>query len=130
MNSTEQQINRIHQYAGRLQQLFTDKLMEMSGYKTISTFYGDLSIADVYGIDAIKDTLKRVKEQWFNDYKMFTEFVLALNHKSWEWNARTEVACSEEIKKLYIEQYYYFDDYCRDNYKGDALDYYLSVVHD
>ena len=127
----EQQINQIHQYAGRLQQLFTDALKKSSGYETISTFYGDLSIADVYGIDAIKDTIKRVKEQWFNDYKMFTEFVLALNHKSWEWNARTEVeGWSEEIEKLYIEQYYYFDDYCLDNYKDEALDYYLSVVHD
>ena len=111
--------------------MFTDVLKKSSGYETISTFYGDLSIADVYGIDAIKDTIKRVKEQWFNDYKMFTEFVLALNHKSWEWNARTEVeGWSEEIEKLYIEQYYYFDDYCLDNYKGEALDYYLSVVHD
>ena len=129
--NTEQQINQIHQYAGRLQQLFTDALKKSSGYETISTFYGDLSIADVYGIDAIKDTIKRVKEQWFNDYKMFTEFVLALNHKSWEWNARTEVeGWSEEIEKLYIEQYYYFDEYCLDNYKGEALDYYLSVVHD
>ena len=110
--------------------MFTETLKECSGYETISTFYADLSIADVYGIDAIKDTIKRVKEQWFNDYKMFTEFVLALNHKSWEWNARTEVAGSEEIKKLYIKQYYYFDEYCLDNYKGEALDYYLSVVHD
>ena len=109
--------------------MFSETLKECSGYETISTFYADLSIADVCGLDSIKDTIKRVKEEWFNDYKMFSEFVLALNHKSWEWDARQEVEGSEEIKKLYIEQYYYFDDYCLDNYKGEALDYYLSVVH-
>ena len=126
----EQHINRIQQYAGRLQQMFSETLNEYSGYETISTFYSDLSIADVYGIDAVKDTIKRVKDELFNDYKMFSEFVLALNHKSWEWDARPEVNGSEEIKKFYIEQYYHFDDYCLDNYKGEALDYYLSVVHD
>ena len=110
--------------------MFSETLKECSGYETISTFYADLSIADVCGLDSIKDTIKRVKEEWFNDYKMFSEFVLALNHKSWEWDARAEVSGSEEIKKLYIEQYYYFDDYCLDNYKGEALEYYLSVVHD
>ena len=129
-NTTEQHINQIQQYAGMLQQMFSETLKECSGYETISTFYADLSIADVYGIDAIKDTIKRVKDEWFNDYKMFAEFVLALNHKSWEWDARPEVNGSEEIKKFYIEQYYYFDDFCLDNYKGEALEYYLSVVHD
>ena len=128
--NTEQQLKQILQYAGMLQQMFSETLNGCSGYETISTFYADLSIADVYGIDAVKDTIKRVKDEWFNDYKMFTEFVLALNHKSWEWNARPEVNGSEEIKKFYIEQYYHFDDYCLDNYKSEALEYYLSVVHD
>ena len=130
MSNIEQQIIEIHQYAGVLQQMFTETLKECSGYETISTFYSDLSIADVYGIDAVKDTIRRVEDEWFNDYKMFSEFVLALNHKSWEWAARPEVDGSEEIKKLYIEEYYHFDDCCLDNYKGEALDYYLLVVHD
>ena len=107
-NTTEQHIKQIQQYAGMFQQMFNETLKECSGYETISTFYADLSIADVYGIDAIKDTIKRVKDEWFNDYKMFSEFVLTLNHKSWEWDARPEVNGSEEIKKLYIEQYYHF----------------------
>ena len=126
----EQQINQINQYAGCLQQMFTETLKDNGGYETISTFYSDLSIADVFGIDAIKDTINRVKDEWFNDYKMFTEFVLALNHKSWEWDARRDVKGADEFKQFYIEQYYKFDDYCLDNYKGEALDYYLSVVHD
>ena len=90
MSNIEQQLNQILQYAGVLQQMFTETLKECSGYETISTFYSDLSIADVYGIDAVKDTIKRVEDEWFNDYKMFSEFVLALNHKSWEWDARPE----------------------------------------
>ena len=57
---SEQQINQINQYAGLLQQMFTETVKENGGYETISTFYTDLSIADVYGIAAIKDTIKRV----------------------------------------------------------------------
>lgn len=128
----EQQIQKIHEYSAMLQQMFTETLKEMSGYETISTFYSDLSIADVFGIDAIKDTIKRVKDEWKDDYKMFTEFVLAVNHKSWEWDARKEQTNADAIKQLYIDMYYELDDFCLDYYKGksDAMDYYLSVIHD
>ena len=71
MNNIEQQINEIQQYAGMLQQMFSETLKECSGYETISTFYSALSIAYAYGIDAVKDTIKRVKDEWFTDYKMF-----------------------------------------------------------
>ena len=57
---------------------------EMCGYKPISTFYTDMSIADHFGVDAIIDTYERVVESWLGDYKMFTEFVMVLNWKIWE----------------------------------------------
>lgn len=34
------------------------RIEEETGYKPITTFYQDFSIADIYGIDAIKDTYK------------------------------------------------------------------------
>ena len=40
---------------------------EMTGYKPITTFYQDFSIADNFGINAIKDTFKRAFNEWKDD---------------------------------------------------------------
>ena len=43
---------------------------EMTGYKPITTFYEDLSIADHFGVEAVKDTYKRVFQYWRSDYSL------------------------------------------------------------
>ena len=55
----------------------------MTGYKPITSFYRDFSIADKFGIDAIKDTYKRA----FNEWKKATENIVnyiviySMNHR-------------------------------------------------
>ena len=51
------------------------------GYTQITTFFEDFSIADHFGIAAIRDTYKRAFNEWKNDYKYLTELVLVLNWK-------------------------------------------------
>lgn len=55
-----------------------------NGYDLITTFWGDFSIADKYGIAGVKDTYKRAFNEWKDDYKFFTELTLVLNHKIWQ----------------------------------------------
>ena len=40
------------------------KAMAELGYNTLTTFWDDFSIADSFGISAIKDTYKRAFEEW------------------------------------------------------------------
>ena len=58
---------------------------EITGYKPITTFYTDFSIADRFGTAAIKDTYKNGLEYAKTDYKVLTELVMVLNWKIWEW---------------------------------------------
>ena len=44
----------------------------LTGYVPKTTFYMDFSIADKFGIEAIKDTYKRAFEGWKNDYIYLT----------------------------------------------------------
>lgn len=44
--------------------------MIINGYETITTFYEDFSIADAFGIHAIKDTYTRAFNEWKSDYKI------------------------------------------------------------
>ena len=94
----------------------------MFGYKQISTFYEDFSIADHFGIDAIKDTYKRAFKGWKDDTKMITELDMVLNWKSWE-HAEREDYCS-----LYADLYYELRDWCFENLKGDDLTYYIRTT--
>ena len=56
----------------------------MTGYKPITTFWTDFSIAEKFGVAAIIDTCKRALCEWKDNYKYLTELVMVLNHKIWE----------------------------------------------
>ena len=101
-----------------------------SGYKRISTFYSDLSIAEWYALkgiepNAVQDTYDRVCESWLSDYKMFTEFVLCLNWKSWEFYGENDT-----LGELYAELYYKASDLFREHFADneEALTYYFNVT--
>lgn len=89
-----------------------------------TTFWQDFSIADVFGIDAVKDTYKRAFEEWKSDYRYLTDLVVVVNHKCWQHyeNGNTE------LSQLYSDLYYKADAYALDNLKGEELDYYFKVT--
>lgn len=95
---------------------------EMTGYKPISTFYTDFSIADKFGISAIKDTYNRCKKYWCNDYKYLTELVMVMSWKSFEHQNNYEYC------KLYSDLYYELDEYACNTLKGDELSYYFRTT--
>lgn len=107
---------------------------EMTGYKPVTTFYDDFSIADQFGLDAIKDTLDRAFSEWKINYKYFTELVMVLNHKCWEHWHRSQSELKQfredhaEISKFYKDKYYELLDWGYDNLKGDELRYYIDTL--
>ena len=73
------------------------EFMQENGYDLITTFWGDFSIADKYGIAGVKDTYKRAFSEWKDDYKFFTELTLVLNHKIWQHYITWRKATVDEI---------------------------------
>ena len=74
---------------GAYEEKFWEKnfLERFGNYKRQTTFYSDLSIAEwTGGINAVKDTYKKVMRSWKKNIKYLTEFVMCLNHKSYEFN--------------------------------------------
>ena len=78
------------------------RIEEMTGYKPITTFYMDFSIADVFGEKAILDTFNRAMNERKNEYKYLTELVMVLNWKSWEHYEKG----NEELTQLYIDLFH------------------------
>lgn len=96
---------------------------EMTGYKPITTLYTDFSIADKFGVEAIKDTYKRVFQEWKYDYKYITELAMVLNWKLWRWYGK-----NDELSMLYDSLWKEIDGWCIDNLKGKELEYYYKTT--
>lgn len=101
---------------------FRGQMAEL-GYEVFTTFWDDFSIADSFGILAIKDTYKRAFEEWKWDYKYLTELVMVLNRKIWYWYKK-----DERIAKCYNDLWRECDEYAYDNLKGEELDYFIKTL--
>lgn len=96
---------------------------ELTGYKPITTFWNDFSIADNYGLEAIQDTYNRAFKEWKSDYKYLTELVMVLNHKIWQW-----YETNKEIALLYDRLWKEADEYAFTNLKGNELSYFYEIT--
>ena len=96
----------------------------MYDYEFKTTFWQDFTIADKFGLYAIKDTYKRAFNEWRTDKVYITELVLVLNWKIWEHHEKGDKEKVEIYDKLWRET----DDWCTKNLKGDDLRYYLQTT--
>lgn len=94
-----------------------------NGYEMKSTFYEDFSIADRFGIDAIKDTYKRAFAEWKDDYVYLTELVITMNWKIWEWYEK-----NEQYAAVYNDLWEKTDAYACENLKGDELSFFYQTT--
>ena len=96
----------------------------MTGYKPQTTFYEDFSIADAFGISAIKDTYKRGLETCMElGYIYLTEFVMALNWKIWE-----HYQTNDTYGRLYNDLWMQAEDIARETLQGEELAYYYRTT--
>lgn len=92
-------------------------------YKPITTFFQDFSIADKFGVSAIKDTFKRAFKEWKTDYKFLTELVMVLN-----WKCNYYYGHNSEYAELYNNLWEEADAYACDNLKGEELSYFYRTT--
>ena len=93
----------------------------ITGYKPITTFYLDFSIADQFGTDGINDTYKRAFEEWKSNCKYMTELVMVLNWKIYE-----HYGTDNEKAELYDKLWREADAWACENLKGDDLNYFYK----
>lgn len=89
-----------------------------------TTFWSDFTIADAFGVNAIKDTAKRAKSEWLNNVEYYTELVAVLNWKCWYWYEKENQDYCETYRELF-EKYY---DIGYDHFKGDDLNYFWKEL--
>lgn len=94
-----------------------------TGYKSITTFWEDFSIADRFGKDAVQDTYNRAFSEWKDNCKYVTELVLVLNWKIWQ-----HAKGNPDLGRLYDKLWRTCDEWCVNNLKGDDAEYYYRTT--
>ena len=89
-----------------------------------TTFGQDFTIADHFGLSAIKDTFKRAFENWKDNYIYLTELVIILNWKIWEHYENG----NEKYAQLYNDLWEKADAYACENLKGDEASYFFEMT--
>ena len=104
--------------------LFTHwPIEEMTGYKPQTTFWQDFTIADAFGIDAVKDTFNRAFEEWKSNHVYLTELVLVLNWKIWQ-----HYESNEPLSRVYNDLWAAADAWAVENLTGDELAYFYRTT--
>ena len=99
------------------------EFMAENGYELQTTFWTDFSIADRFGLAAVRNTFNRAFAEWKEDCKFLTELILVLNHKIGQhFETRPELAA------LYQSLWEQADRYAVEHLQGDELSYYYSVT--
>ena len=91
-----------------------------------TTFWEDFTVADAFGVEAIKDTYNRSFANWKNNYKYLTELVACLNHKIFQWH-ESEGPDGAKMK-LYNKLWLECDAWAVSHLKGEELGFYYRVL--
>lgn len=95
----------------------------LTGYKPKTTFWSDFTIADAFGVSAIRDTFKRAFAEWKGNHIYLTELVIVLNWKAWQYANKNNKYCT-----VYQELWEAADRYAVENLKGDELSYFFATT--
>lgn len=98
---------------------------DTTGYVPLTTFWGDFSIADAFGPEAVIDTFRGVFSEWRDNVKYVTELSLVLNHKIWQhYDGGRHIMAT-----TYDRLWRLCDGWCRDNLTGDDANYYYRITN-
>lgn len=94
-----------------------------NGYELKTTFWDDFTIADAFGIEAIKDTYNRAFNEWKHDHIYITELCMVMNWKMFYWFEK-----DDNKYQIYYDLFTTLDEWCMENLKDEQLDYFLKTT--
>ena len=96
----------------------------MCGYTQRTTFWDDFTIAERFGLPAIKDTYKNAFTSWKTDVVFITELVLVLNWKMLYMDEKHMTEKSVMYYKCWVE----LSNWCERHLEAGAYEYFLNVT--
>ena len=94
-----------------------------NGYTMETTFFMDFHIAEEFGPKAVEETFNNAFKSWKYNHIYLTELAIVMSN-----NSIAHYDTNRELSILYTELYHKVDEYCMNNLKNDALDFYLRIT--
>lgn len=105
--------------------IYEQFLAQFTDWRPTALYWQRFSIAEKFGKDEIERVYHEIFKESKKDYKLLTELVMVLNHKSWEHCEYTDYS---EFCEQYSDLYYKAKEYAETHLEGDGLRYYLDVT--
>ena len=96
----------------------------LCGYTQRTTFWDDFTIAEKFGVSAIKDTYKNAFNSWKNDVVFIVELVLVLNWKMLYMDEKHMTEKSVMYYKCWVE----LSNWCERHLEAGAYEYFSNVT--
>lgn len=112
----------VFQYAANCEVMF-ESFLNSVGKERKTTFFSDLSIAELYGETAVLRTYKDVMKEWKDDITYMCEWVISLNQKSWQ-----HYKSNPQLAKLYNSLWQKTDAFCCEHFKDEELKQYYEYT--
>lgn len=91
---------------------------EYQEWRESTTFWNDFSIADGFGIEAVKDTFERAFKEWKSNARYLCELTCVLNHKCWQHYE----SGNRELSTFYGDKFHQCMDYAGSEEAGFSSD--------
>lgn len=102
---------------------FKELVQSEIGYEIKTTFWEDFSIADQFGLEAVRDTYNCSFQEWKSDYIYLTELVMILNWKIWQHYPK-----NKNLAQLYDDLWRKTAGYASAHLKDEELAYYYKTT--
>lgn len=99
------------------------------------TFVQDFQTASAFGLKSVRDTFKKVWDEWKGDYKAVAEIAIATNWECWRWYEIAQkskdpavITTAGKLSDEYSKMYHKVDMYANTHLKGEEYDYYFQMT--
>ena len=104
--------------------IYEDFLAQFTDWRPTTLYWQRFSIAEEFGKQEIKRVYKDIFKEAKKSYKLLTELVMILNHKTWQHKETT----GSGLYDLYEELYDDTKDYALDHMKKEELSYFFDIT--
>jgi len=99
------------------------------GYKPITTFWEDFSIAERVSVKSVLETYREARKSCDSlGYKYLTELVMALNWKMWEYGDAESPDFDMLLGQTYTKLWREADAYACSTLKGEEAQYFYQTT--
>ena len=105
--------------------IYEDYLAQFTDWRPTQLYWQRFSIAERYGKDEIIRVYDDILKESKDNFKLLTELVMVLNHKSWQ---HCEDIDHSAFCDIYSNLFYKTQKYALDHLTGDGLNYFLDVT--